>query len=106
MNPDLKLLQYLATKGSHYLEEAVAGTSYLPRTVIGVATHLCDLEGEVDLLTAKQLVTYEKFIKPLLFDVSCQGFRGSCQGNGVIEADLLKKCYTDGEFRCQACRAR
>ncbi|OHB25038.1 MAG: hypothetical protein A2X84_09995 [Desulfuromonadaceae bacterium GWC2_58_13] len=107
MDPDLNLLEYLVGKGAHYIEESVEGTTYLPRTVIGVATHLLDMDGSVDLLTAKQKVTYEKFLKPLLFDVPCQGISGagSCRGNGLVEAEVLKKCYFHSEFRCLACRA-
>ncbi len=106
MDIDLDLLVYLTGKGSPYIEEAVAGTGYLPKTVIGVGTHLLDIDGNVDLLTAKQKVTYEKFLHPLLFDVPCQGVSGAdtCRGNGVIEAELLPKCYRDGEFRCRRCR--
>jgi len=107
MDPDLNLLEYLIGKGAHYIEEAVRGTSYLPRTVNGVATYLLDMDGNVDLLTAKQKVTYEKFLKPLLFDVPCRGLAGaeSCQGNGLVDADVLRKCYIEGKFLCLACRA-
>jgi hypothetical protein len=48
------------------IEKSVEGTGYLARTVIGVGTFLLDNEGNLDLLSAKQLVTYEKFLKPLL----------------------------------------
>jgi len=34
--------------------------------VIGVGTVLLDNQGEVELLTANQQVTFDKFIKPLL----------------------------------------
>jgi len=107
MELDLDVLEYLTGKGGRYIEEAVRGTSYLPRTVKGVATFLLDLEGNVDLLTAKQKVTFEKFLLPLLFDVPCRGLAGgqACQGSGVIEAELLLKCYRDDEFRCHRCRA-
>lgn len=103
---DLDLLGYLTTKGARHIEAAVEGTGYLPRTVIGVGTYLIDIEGDVDLLTAKQKVTFEKFLRPLLFDVPCQGLSGAgtCRGNGLIEADLLPKCYRDDEFRCCRCR--
>ena len=103
---DLDLLRYLTGKGSHYIEAAVEGTGYLPKTVIGVGTYLLDIDGNVDLLTGKQTVTYERFLKPLLFDVSCQGIAGpeTCRGNGLIEPELLPKCYRDGEFRCRLCR--
>lgn len=106
MELDLDLLAYLITKGSRHIEDAVEGTGYLPKTVIGVGTYLLDNEGDVDLLTAKQKVTFEKFLQPLMFDVPCQGLAGSgtCQGNGLIEADLLLKCYRDDEFRCRSCR--
>jgi hypothetical protein len=105
MEVDLDLLEYLCHKGAHYIEVAVQGTGYLPRTVIGVGTFLLDHEGSVDLLTAKQQVTFDRFLRPLLFNVACQGEAGSgnCRGSGVIEADLLLKCYRDGEFLCSRC---
>jgi hypothetical protein len=106
MEIDLDLLRYLTSKGSQYIVEAVEGTGYLPKTVIGVGTYLLDTDGNVDLLTGKQKVTFDKFLKPLLFDVPCQGLSGpeSCRGNGLIEAELLPKCYRDEEFRCRQCR--
>lgn len=106
MEPDLKILAYLVSKGGRYLEASVRGTGYLPQTVKGVATYLLDIEGNLDLLTAKQKVTFDKFLKPLLVDVRCQGITGpeDCVGSGIIASDLLLKCYHNDEFRCQACR--
>jgi len=106
MEVDLDLLEYLCHKGAHYIEAAVQGTGYLPRTVIGVGTFLLDHDGDVGLLTAKQQVTFDKFLRPLFFNVACQGEGGSgnCRGSGLIEADLLLKSYRDGEFRCHRCR--
>ena len=103
---DLELLAYLCHKGAPYIDMAVDGTGYLPRTVIGVGTFLLDYDGDVDLLTAKQRVTYEKFLLPLLFAVPCQGKANSegCRGDGLIDADLLLKSYRDGDFRCRLCR--
>ncbi len=66
MQVDLALLKNLISKRSHEIEKSVAGTGYLARTVIGVGTFLLDNEGDIDLLSAKQKLTYEKFIKPLL----------------------------------------
>ena len=66
MDIDLDLLKSLVTKHTDEIEKLVAGTGYLPRTVIGVGTFLLDNDGDVDLLTAKQRVTFEKFLKPLL----------------------------------------
>ena len=66
MELDLDLLNELISKRSHEIEAIVAGTGYLPRTVIGVGTFLLDNEGNIDLLTSKQQVTFEKFLKPLL----------------------------------------
>jgi len=63
---DLKQLQYLITRRRGEIEQIVVGTGYLPRTVIGVATFLLDNEGNIDLLSAKQLITFERFLKPLL----------------------------------------
>ena len=66
MELDLDALHALITRRTAEIEQKVAGTGYLPRTVIGVATFLLDNEGNFDLLTAKQQVTFEKFIRPLL----------------------------------------
>ncbi|MBC7963742.1 MAG: hypothetical protein H7Y05_12440 [Steroidobacteraceae bacterium] len=66
MNVDLNLLKNLISKRSDEIEKGVAGTGYLARTVIGVGTFLLDNEGDLDLLSAKQKVIFEKFIQPLL----------------------------------------
>ena len=66
MELDLDLLDDLISNRIDEIEKSVAGTGYLPRTVIGVGTFLLDNEGNVDLLTAKQKVTFERFLKPLL----------------------------------------
>lgn len=107
MEIDLNVLAYLLGKGKTYIEKAVQGTGYLPRTVLGVGTNLLDTDGNIDLLAPKPRATYEKFLKPLLFAVPCQGLDGpaSCQGNGQIEGELLLKSYRDEELRCSACRA-
>lgn len=66
MQVDLALLKNLISKRAHEIEKSVAGTGYLARTVIGVGTFLLDNEGDIDLLSAKQRLTFEKFLKPLL----------------------------------------
>ncbi len=66
MNVDLKLLKNVISKRGNEIEESVAGTGYLVKTVIGVGTFLLDNEGDFELLTAKQKVVFEKFLKPLL----------------------------------------
>lgn len=66
MEIDLDLLDDLITNRIDEIEKSVAGTGYLTRTVIGVGTFLIDNEGNADLLTAKQQVTFERFLKPLL----------------------------------------
>lgn len=66
MEIDLRRLRNLISKHRDEIERSVEGTGYLPRTVIGVATFLLDNEGNIDLLSAKQLVTFDRFIKPLL----------------------------------------
>jgi hypothetical protein len=106
MELNLDLLAYLIGKGVRHIEETVEGSGYLPKTVIGVGTYLLDNDGDVELLTAKQKVTFERFLKPLLFEVPCQGLSGpgTCRGTGLIEADMLLKCYRDDEFRCRRCR--
>ena len=66
MNVDLALMRNLIHKRADEIEKSVAGTGYLARTVIGVGTFLLDNEGDVDLLSAKQRVIFEKFLLPLL----------------------------------------
>jgi hypothetical protein len=66
MELNLDRLSQLINKRTDKIEKIVAGTGYLPRTVIGVGTFLLDNEGNIDLLTAKQQVTFERFLKPLL----------------------------------------
>ena len=66
MDIDKNKLKSLITKRVGEIEVAVAGTGYLPKTVIGVATFLLDNHVDLDLLTAKQRATFERFIKPLL----------------------------------------
>lgn len=66
MHVDLDLLRNLISKRADEIEKSVTGTGYLARTVIGVGTFLLDNEGNVDLLSAKQRVTFERFLLPLL----------------------------------------
>jgi len=66
MELDLRQLKNLLSKRGDEIEVAVEGTGYLAKTVIGVGTFLLDNEGDLDLLSAKQRVTYDTFLKPLL----------------------------------------
>ena len=66
MDVDLRQLRNLISKRRDEIERSVEGTGYLARTVIGVGTFLLDNEGNVDLLSAKQLATFKRFLKPLL----------------------------------------
>lgn len=66
MDINLARLNHLLTKRTDRIEKAVAGSGYLAKTVLGVGTFLLDNQGDVELLTAKQQVTFERFLKPLL----------------------------------------
>jgi hypothetical protein len=66
MEVDLNRLSHLLNKRTDRIERRVSGTGYLPRTVIGVGTFLLDNQGDIDLLTAKQRVTFDRFLRPLL----------------------------------------
>lgn len=66
MHVDLDKLSTLKHKRTDEIEQIVAGTGYLARTVIGVCTFLIDNEGDLDLLSARQKLTFERFIQPLL----------------------------------------
>ena len=66
MNVDLDKLSTLIHKRADEIERSVAGTGYLARTVIGVGTYLLDNEGDLELLSAKQTLTFERFLLPLM----------------------------------------
>ena len=66
MHVDLKLLKNLLSKRGDEIEKSVAGTGYLAKTVVGVGTFLLDNEGDIELLSARQKVTFERFLEPLL----------------------------------------
>lgn len=66
MHVDMTAMKNLLSKRADEIEKCVAGTGYLVKTVIGVGTFLLDNEGDIDLLSAKQKVVFEKFIQPLL----------------------------------------
>ena len=66
MDIDKNKLRSLISNRVEEIETAVAGTGYLPKTVIGVGTFLLDNHCDLDLLTSRQQVTFERFIKPLL----------------------------------------
>ncbi|SNB45239.1 hypothetical protein [Geobacter sp. DSM 9736] len=66
MEIDTRSLRNLLRTRTDEIERSVAGTGYLPKTVIGVCTFLLDNEGDFDLLTSKQQAIFEKFVKPLL----------------------------------------
>lgn len=66
MNVDLVLMKNLIHQRGYEIEKSVAGTGYLAKTVVGVGTFLLDNEGDIDLLSAKQRVIFDKFILPLL----------------------------------------
>ncbi len=68
MEIDLKKLRNLLSKQRDKIERAVEGTGYLARTVIGVGTFLLDNDGDFDLLSAKQQATFERFLKPLMYE--------------------------------------
>jgi hypothetical protein len=66
MEIDLDLLKDLINNRIEDIEQIVEGTGYLPRTVLGLGIFLLDHDGNLALLTAKQQVTFDKFLKPLL----------------------------------------
>ena len=66
MELDLALLKNLLSKRGDEIEQSVAGSGYLAKTVIGVGTFLLDNEGDVDLLTSKQKAIFDRFLQPLL----------------------------------------
>ncbi len=70
MTVDMKLLKNVLTKRGEEIQKSVEGTGYLAKTVIGVGTFLLDNEGDLDLLSAKQNVTFERFLLPLLTSFS------------------------------------
>ena len=72
-----------------------------PLYLTSIFSVLPDYWRNVDLLTAKQQVTFEKFLLPLLCGVACRGLAGmgNCRGSGLIEADLLLATGRSAEAR-------
>ena len=68
MYVDVDLLRSLVIRRREEIDRSVAGTGYLAKTVIGVATYLLDNEGNLDLLTARQRATFDRFLAQLLQD--------------------------------------
>lgn len=66
MYVDVDKLITLIHKRANEIEQSVAGTGYLARTVIGVCIFLIDNEGDLELLSGKQKLTFERFVLPLL----------------------------------------
>ncbi len=66
MYVDLTLLKGVLCKRGEEIEKSVEGSGYLAKTVIGVGTFLLDNEGDFELLSSKQKVTFERFLLPLL----------------------------------------
>jgi hypothetical protein len=66
MYVDLDKLNTLIHKRSDEIEISVAGTGYLVRTVIGVGTFLLDNDGDINLLSSKQKLTFDRFLLPLM----------------------------------------
>ena len=66
MELDLNALRILLSKRKDRIEASVSGTGYLAKTVIGVGVFLLDNEGNIELLSAKQRITFERFLLPLL----------------------------------------
>jgi hypothetical protein len=66
MDVNVSVLKNLISKRSDEIERSVEGTGYLAKTVIGVGTFLLDNEADIELLSAKQRVVFDKFLVPLL----------------------------------------
>lgn len=66
MELDRKALQNLISKRRDEIEKSVEGSGYLARTVTGVGTFLLDNECDLELLSARQRSTFDRFILPLL----------------------------------------
>ncbi len=66
MELDQDLLRNLLSKRREEIEKSVEGTGYLARTIIGVGTFLLDNDLDLDLLSARQRGTFDRFILPLL----------------------------------------
>jgi hypothetical protein len=94
MDVDLRRLRKLLGIQGDEIEKSVVGTGYLARTVIGVGTFLLDNEGDLELLSAKQRVTYEKFLQPLL-DLPQSG-----PADKKCHAADSRECYTVATVYC------
>ena len=108
---NLNVLSYILDNAQGKIEELAKENKLEPSVSIGIAKRLFGNHGDVSQLTDKQLHHYEKCIRPLIENVSCDGVIGlvedgnTCSnGTGYIDDESLKDCYILDNFKCQHCR--
>jgi hypothetical protein len=103
---NLELLGYLLNDGVHHIEELVNITKYDLTPATGVGAILLANEGDIEKLSPKQKFYYEKFIKPLIENVPCEGIYGpgTCTGTDFVDDESLLISYQEENFLCQHCR--
>lgn len=103
---NVSVLTYIIENLPEEIERNAQRASYDYSIALGVAKFIIHNDGNISILSDKQKFYYEKFIKPLLEDVQCEGVFGenTCTGNRLVDDESLLISYMDGEFLCQFCR--
>lgn len=102
---NLGVLEFAVGQEHQLLLDAVDESNTSLDAAIGVARKLIAEDGDLSVLSEKQLYVYRSCLEPL-FSVPCDGLYGddTCIGNGWIDDESLLMSYEDDEFLCQHCR--
>ena len=111
---NLEVLGFLIDNES-YIEDMAESAKVDSSASLGIAKSLLANDGDVSLLSAKQIYHYDEVIKPLLENVQCEGPIGmmddedgnwvsSCVNGGIVDDESLYQSYLEEDFKCQICR--
>lgn len=103
------VLDYIVKNEPNHIEDLAAGSGHDPSAAVGVAKLLIGNGGNETALSGRQRFYWEKHLKPLLYEVPCEGGMNdpdsdTCSGNGYVDDESLLLSYQEGEFVCQLCR--
>ena len=104
---NIAVLKYLTDNDPSFVTDATDLGGHDAKAALGVAAFLLAHNGEIERLSPNQRFYWDKYIKPFLQDVPCEGVlgdSGACSGNGRIDNESLLLSYQDHKFLCQLCR--
>lgn len=104
---DVDVLKHLVRNDPMFIEDAADLGGHDPQAALGVAAFLLGNAGRVESLSSEQRFYWDKYVRPFLEDVPCDGAlgdSGACAGTGKIDEESLLTCYQNHTFLCQPCR--